>query len=82
MNRALIATLSLALLVLTGTAAASAEGDRYWAYADATTPYVEEASNGYPYAYGAAWNFPSLEEAEEAAVRSCGSAPDNQTGAG
>ena len=60
--------LGLVLLVLTSTAAASAEGGLYWAYADAITLYPNEDWHKYPYAYGAAWNFPSLEEAEEAAV--------------
>ena len=63
--------LGLVLLVLTSTAAASAEGGLYWAYADAITLYPNEDWHKYPYAYGAAWNFPSLEEAEEAAVEAC-----------
>ena len=52
------------LLVLTSTAAASAEEGPYWSVA-----VVD--SYGLPSVYGAAWNFASLQEAEEAALEEC-----------
>ena len=66
--------LGLVLLVLTSAAAASAEGDSYWAVAMKDEELVDEL--GYKHrrssAYGAAWNFASLEEAEQAALEACG----------
>ena len=63
--------LGLVLLVLTSTAAASAEGDLWWAFAEVgialgDTGYYRDGA-----AYGAAWNFPSREEAEKAALEAC-----------
>ena len=63
--------LVLVLVGLASTTAASAEGNRYWAFADALALYDNEDWYKYPYAYGAAWNYPSLEEAGEAAVKEC-----------
>ena len=66
--------LGLVLIVLTSTAAASAEGDLYWAVSHGCED-VREA-DGYALfplcrTYGAAWGFASLEEAEAAAVAEC-----------
>ena len=58
--------LGLVLLVLTSTAAASAEGDLWWAVATEHNPY------GPDHIYGAAWDFASLAEAEKAALEECG----------
>ena len=69
-----IAGLGLVLLVLTSTAAASAEGDLYWAVSHGCEDVREP--DGYALfplcrTYGAAWGFASLEDAEAAAVAEC-----------
>ena len=60
----------LALLVLMSTTIASAEDDSYWAVAHA---YESIGKTGFIIAsnYGAAWNYPSLEDAEKAAMEAC-----------
>ena len=62
--------LGLALLVLMSTTIASAQGDSYWAVAQA---FETIGDTGYwrTSNYGAAWNYPSLEEAEKAAMEAC-----------
>ena len=62
--------LGLVLLLLMSTTVASAENDLYWAVAKA---YETTGKPGYirVSTYGAAWNFPSLEEAEKAAMEAC-----------
>ena len=62
--------LGLALLVLMSTTIASAEDDLYWAVAQA---YESIGKTGFIIAsnYGAAWNYPSLEDAEKAAMEAC-----------
>ena len=72
MNRALIAGLSLVLFVLTSTAATSVKGDLYWAVVTDVFLLPDDPSGAAPQYYGAAWNFASREEAEEAAFQTCG----------
>ena len=62
--------LGLVLLVLSGTAAASAEGGSYWAVTSGYEP-IGGFGHIYPAVYGAAWNFPSPEDAEDAAMEQC-----------
>ncbi|MDE0210534.1 MAG: DUF4189 domain-containing protein, partial [Boseongicola sp.] len=62
--------LGLVLLVLSGTAAASAEDGPYWAVAQGYEP-IGEIGPIYPAVYGAAWNFASPEDAENAAMEQC-----------
>lgn len=59
------------LLVLTSTTAAAAEGGPYWAVA---TAWEVRGETGLFHlsTYGAAWDFASLEEAERAAMETCG----------
>ncbi|MYF08385.1 MAG: hypothetical protein F4092_12220 [Rhodospirillaceae bacterium] len=63
--------LGLLLAVLTSTAAASADGGPYWAVARDVFQIKSSGGAG-PQSYGAAWNFPSREEAAEAAFEACG----------
>lgn len=59
----------LVLFVFMSATVASAEGDSYWAVAQATESLGKLhiiTSN-----YGAAWNYPSLEKAEKAAMEAC-----------
>ncbi len=63
--------LGLVLLILTSTAAASAEGGLWWAVATDVFQFKNSLWAG-PQSYGAAWNFPSREKAEEAAFEACG----------
>ena len=63
-------SLSIVLLVLMSTTTASAGDDLHWAVAHAfesigKTGYIRAST------YGAAWNFPSREEAEKAAMEAC-----------
>lgn len=66
-----IGRLGLLSLVLTSTATAAAEGDLHWAVATDVFQLKDSLLSG-PQSYGAAWNFPSLEEAEIAAFKACG----------
>ena len=68
-----MSTLGLVLLVLTSTAAASAEGGSYWAVALKEEELIGEYGYIRPRvsAYGAAWNLASLEEAKKAAMKEC-----------
>ena len=50
------------LLFLMGTTVASAEGDSYWAVAHGSERIELWTINS---SYGAAWNYPSREEAEK-----------------
>ena len=65
-----LSSLGLVLLVLMSTTVASAEGDSYWAVAQAFETIGE---TGYQRAsnYGVAWNYPSLEGAKKAAMEAC-----------
>ena len=63
-----MSTLGLVLLVLTSTAAASAEGGPWWAVAEGV---AHGRNDGIYSAYGAAWDYPSEQEAIEAAMKTC-----------
>lgn len=60
----------LVLLVLMSATVASAEGDSYWAVAQAMERIGESSLARYSN-YGAAWNYTRLEEAEKAAMETC-----------
>lgn len=67
----IMSRLGFALLVMTSTAAVSAEGDLYWAVSGAAE-YIGDNKSAYRVStYGAAWDFSSAEEAEEAALEAC-----------
>ena len=65
-----MSSLVLVLLVLMNTTVASAQGDSHWAVAQAAETIGDSGYARYSN-YGAAWNYPSREEAEKAAMEAC-----------
>lgn len=61
----------LVLIVLMSATVASAEGDSYWAVAVTFELTDKKLGRTRDDTYGAAWNFPSREEAEKAAIEAC-----------